>query len=172
MPNTRDTIGVKCLIDARCPIQDAKNSVVFSALQDKKVILQSYLNLEYFDAIKTPKNITPLFFAALSDAYETATLLLEKGTTVNVGPNDGFSPQQMAAHKGHTDAVHVLLSYTADIEKQSNDGNTPLWCASSNNHTAIVELLLQNKAAVNMPSSRGQTPLFIASAKHHTAVVE
>lgn len=165
---TGDTIGVKRLISARCQVQQAKTNVGFSALHacaygsfadTARVILEAYCNQGYLDALKTPENITPLFFAAQFGSYETAKLLLEKGATVNIGRNDGQSPLYKAAHKGHKAIVELMVKYNADFHKPADDGSSPLFIASQHGMLETVEYLISQGADVNKPMNGGVPPV-------------
>ena len=56
----------------------------------------------------------------------------------------------MAALKGHTETVKLLLENKADVNAcRTDDGATPLYIAAHKGHTETVKLLLENKADVN-----------------------
>jgi len=169
---TGDTVGVKRMIDAKCPIQEATTKVGFSALHacaygqfadTADVILKAHCNQQYLDAVKTPEQITPLFFAAQFGAYDTAKLLLEKGATVNKGRDDGQSPLYKASHKGHKAIVEMFAKYGADIHKPANDGSTPLFIAAQHGQCDVVEYLIGKKADMNTPMPSGLPPIAIAA---------
>jgi len=178
---TGDTVGVKRMIDAKCPIEEAKTRVGFSALHacaygsfadTAQVILKAHCNQQYLDALKTPEQITPLFFAAQFGAYETAKLLLEKGATVNIGRNDGQSPLYKAAHKGHKAIVEMMVQYNADVHKPADDGSSPLFIASQHGMLETVEYLISQKADINKPMNGGVPPIAIASQMGKKTTVE
>ena len=49
----------------------------------------------------------------------------------------------MAAQKGHSDTVSILLQANANPNIQSDEGVTPLYVAAQNGHSDTVSILLQ-----------------------------
>jgi ankyrin repeat protein len=69
--------------------------------------------------------------------------LKHDGIELNRATNNGASPLYVAAERGHTKVVRLLLSKSGiDINKARDGGFTALNVASSNNHFEVVRLLL------------------------------
>ena len=92
-----------------------------------------------------------------------------------------YTPLCIAAMKGRTDIVKLLLLSKAEIDMpvQVKDplmhdsvySITPLYAASEKGYTDIVKLLINANADVNTVSRFGYTPLHIASANNHPDIV-
>jgi len=177
---TGDTVGVNRLLSAKCDVKQAKTRVNFSALHacayggfadTASAILTAHCTQEYLDSMKTPENITPLFFAAQFGALDVCKLLLERGANVKLGRDDGQSPLYKAAHKGHKQIVELMMKYGADISVTPKDGSTPLFIASQHGHEPVVECLMHAKADPDKPMNGGATPLVVSSQNGHQGVV-
>jgi len=178
---TGDTVGVKRMIDAKCPIQEAKTKTGLNALHacaignyddTAGVILKAHCNQQYLDEVKMPEHITPLFSAAQNGAYDTAKLLLEKGATVNKTHVNGASPVFKASQKGHKAIVEMFAKYGADIHKPANDGLTPLCVAAQHGQCDVVEYLITQKADMNTPTPNGPPPIAMAAQAQYGDVVK
>lgn len=74
----------------------------------------------------------------------------------------------IAAQKGHTEVLKLLLEKDADgmlpINEVEYNGSTPLHVAAANGHEDVVKLLLENKADPKLSDHQnGRTPLCIAA---------
>lgn len=65
---------------------------------------------------------------------------------VNAKDDEGSTALKLAAMKGHTSVVRVLLEKGADPDLKNNYGHTPLMSATWSNHTEIMELLKRKGA--------------------------
>lgn len=81
-------------------------------------------------------------------------------------PNDK-SPLHIAAKKGHTDIIKILLkSGMMDINlKTSPEGETPLHYAIKKNNIDIAKILIDSGANINEPDIKGTTPLHLAASE-------
>ena len=59
------------------------------------------------------------------------------------------TPLLIAAYKGHTEIVKVLIAAGANIEAIDDEGYTPLEVAARNGHVEVVKLLLEKGAKVD-----------------------
>lgn len=97
---------------------------------------------------------TPLLSAlsALPFAHrETADALIAAGANVNCRRRDArfdYTPLTLAAKKGFSSTVQLLLNAGAEINATSAYGTTALINAAIGNHTDIVQMLLEAGASV------------------------
>jgi len=106
--------------------------------------------------------------------------LIEKGSDLNAGDNDGSTPLHKAAYSGETDCVALLLSHNANLSikvcfligsndnilitsRQDAKGATALHIAAYKNRLALAKLLIEQGADVNATDFDNVTPL------HHTS---
>ena len=82
-----------------------------------------------------------------------------------------FSELQLAAARGQTDMVAVMLDKGADINEMNRNGKTPLMMAAANGHTETVELLLKRHAAIDAKDIDGVTALMMAASSGETNTV-
>ncbi len=79
----------------------------------------------------------------------------------------------LAAMKGHTEVVRLLIERKANVDKAVYGGFTPLFIASDQGHFEIVRLLLQHGANSEHCSDEDKhTPLYRACSKGHLDVVK
>eukprot|EP01083_Nonionella_stella_P091559 256049_1 len=97
-----------------------------------------------------------------------------KGANPNLTKNDGCTPLWIAASRGSSQCIELLIKYGADLNQPDlSEGATPLYVACQNGRKASVELLLTANADVNQPrSGDGTTPLMIAANRGHVDVVD
>jgi ankyrin repeat protein len=83
---------------------------------------------------------------------------------LNIDSRDkkGYSPLMLAAYHGHSEAVKLLLSLSADIHSRDHHGNSILMAATFNGHIDIVEILLQHGADPDACNYKKQTALVFA----------
>lgn len=142
---------------------------------------------------RTPKDRTPLHFAAQKGNIQMARLLVEHGADVNAVDADRTTPLLEAAHGGpwkpdadenlitllidsgaqvdfHTaaaigraDLLREAAATQDDINALDGAGQSALYHAAHNNHLACVRVLLEAGADPDRLSEDGQTPLSAAS---------
>ena len=61
----------------------------------------------------------------------------------------------MAAAKGHSEAVGVLLQHGARVDAQDNQGCTALLCAATWGHLDVLQELLESHADVHLEEPVG-----------------
>ncbi len=88
---------------------------------------------------------------------------------VDRGYNDKV-PLYIAAGKGYTSAVQLLIDHGANINIQDHQNLTPLHNASFRS-SKIVKMLLDNRAHVNAKDRYDQTPLHWSTEKGHDEIV-
>jgi len=103
-----------------------------------------------------------------------AKALLEAGAK-NKSMTNGFSALYIAAGRGHTAVVRVLLGAGADANKALKNGLkngfTPLQVAVHGGHLAVVEALLEAGADAKVMRDDGSTALSIAMRGGKAAIV-
>lgn len=102
--------------------------------------------------------------------------LLELGADPHAEDNWGYTPVHLAARKGHTQIVTILLRAvfaTGRKLRSSYCGHTPLQLAAKHGHDAIVDLILStNHLDCNVRDFLGFTPLHSASLAGQFSIVE
>ena len=77
----------------------------------------------------------------------------------------------LAAVRGHTSTVVLLLMNGARVDTENKNGFTPLLAAAQNGHTEVCELLLKTgKASLRKTTPDGGNPLMVAAHRGHTEV--
>ncbi|MEW8508452.1 MAG: ankyrin repeat domain-containing protein [Candidatus Thiodiazotropha sp.] len=108
--------------------------------------------------------------AVLSGDTEAARSLIADGADVNqtVG-EDRKSLLYIAARKGHTEIVKLLLDKNADVDAEDELGTRPIWGSIANNKYAETLLLLKRGARVE--GNGKVSPLFLASGGGNIDIV-
>ena len=103
----------------------------------------------------------------------TGTLHCMQTRIIMPADNKGETLLHVAAYKGYTLFVQMLLLVQADPNKaRTDDGATPLFIATQNNHLPIIQLLLKARADVNKAKTDGTTPLFIAACYDNQSIIQ
>ena len=71
-------------------------------------------------------------------AYRSCSTLDFKRADVNAKTSYGWTALHLAAAKGHTEIVRLLISNKADVNAKTPDGWTALHWAAKNGHTEVV----------------------------------
>ena len=78
----------------------------------------------------------------------------------------------LAAGRGYSEVVELLLKHGADPDRRDRDGDTALKYAAWNDDVVVVEALIAGGADVNLASELNITPLRVAATSGNTTVVE
>ena len=115
--------------------------------------------------------LTPLAVAILSKNAEAARTLIELGASLEE-PAQGQRAIHMAAGRGMTDLVELMISKGEDMNLLSEDkfGVTPLQSAAFAGHLDTTKLLIAKGADPNIISKNGSTALLDAMKKKHREV--
>lgn len=129
--------------------------------------------------------------ASRSGHAKVLEVLLSRGADVDVDDRDFSSPRKaitLAAEKGSTESVAILLRYGADPSTRNTfpfrfslHGDSPsdyidnhksaLMYAAEGGHVGIVQLLLKAGAKPNAETVYGETALMFGAGNGHTEVV-
>lgn len=74
----------------------------------------------------------------------------------------GQTPLHLAAQKGYTKVMQILLNHGAKIDAQDRDGNTPLHDASLNGQAKAISFLLDRGVSVQVLNHLREDPLYLA----------
>lgn len=121
-------------------------TALYCAAQAGRHLIVEALSVSGADPeLKSTKGWTPLFIACLNNYIRVVRELLKCHVTPDV-PCDGKTPLYVAAEKGHTEIVQMLLAAKAFIEDTTSEGLTPLYAAVKNGHADTASVLLLNGA--------------------------
>jgi cytohesin len=98
-----------------------------------------------------------------------ATMLIERGASVNATNTLGQTALLCAAQEDRADVVGALLQAGADVNKADEDGFAPLSAAAS---ASIATMLIERGADVNAANRFGSTALLLAADAGRVGVVE
>ncbi|KAH0491236.1 hypothetical protein TgHK011_002674 [Trichoderma gracile] len=129
-----------------------------------KLLLDNYAEIE----AKTEAGLTPLSQAVLWARHDVVNLLLDHGADIETEQ----APLALAATKGYTRLVELLLRRGANIEWKDSDGRTPLALAALFGHSTVAEILLSKGAEIDSRDLEGRTPLTLAAMGGKESVVE
>ncbi|XP_034972872.1 ankyrin repeat domain-containing protein 24 [Zootoca vivipara] len=99
-----------------------------------------------------------------NDAERVASLLVRKSLVSTKLDSEGKSAFHLAATKGNTDCLEVMLAHGADAMTTDGSGYTALHLSAKHGHPQCVSKLLQASCPVDVADSHGRTAL------HHAAV--
>jgi ankyrin repeat protein len=156
-------------------------SQLLPLLQRGRERLESKFNdLTMYDIARSQLDTTRSYLEITSElGYESLVKLLLTNTDVNytctqtnvLSKHYSSYSIVMAAKKGHTTIVDLLLRHGANKDARNESGCSSLMLASSYGHLDTVDLLLDRKVKVNVQNSRLSTALIYASEKGHTEIV-
>ena len=134
----------------------------FTAIRNDDVNTVKNLIQRGFDPnTPDPKGQNALYLALREPSLKVAKLLIDT-PKIDLDAKNAVdeSPLMMAALKGHTELVQLLINKGADINKT---GWTPLHYAASFGHLQIMQMLLDAHAYLDAESPNGSTPLMMAA---------
>jgi len=104
--------------------------------------------------------------AAIDNDVAKVRALIEKGTSVDVKDNSGYTALHYGSRAGNTKIVEYLLDHGANPNAQTKSGKeTPLHRAAYQGHENIVTLLLKHGANPFLQNSDGETALHKAASR-------
>lgn len=90
---------------------------------------------------------SPLHYAAAGGAADIASVLIERGASLNARATAGLTPLMMAAREGQEQAVAVLLDAGADASLVNSEGLTALQLADRADKPRIVKAIKAHHSA-------------------------
>ncbi|KAL0965708.1 hypothetical protein UPYG_G00284700 [Umbra pygmaea] len=125
------------------------------------------------DAHEWSKNDERLLAAVEhGEVDKVTTLLTKKGTSAIKLDNEGKSALHVAASRGQTECLSVILAHGADISVIDASGFSALHLAAKNNHQECAKKLIQNKCVLDAVDSSGKTALHHAAASGSSVIVQ
>jgi ankyrin repeat protein len=117
---------------------------------------------------------SPLHLAAFFGAYDTAELLIKRGSDVNAFSRNNLvnMPIHAAAAAKRTAIVQLLLANGADPNVQQRGGWTPLLQAVDNYNIGMVKLLLDYGADPGIAQHQGKNAIQLAEEKQYEDIAE
>uniref|UniRef100_A0A4W3GDN1 Serine/threonine-protein phosphatase 6 regulatory ankyrin repeat subunit C-like n=1 Tax=Callorhinchus milii TaxID=7868 RepID=A0A4W3GDN1_CALMI len=91
---------------------------------------------------------------------------------INKQAKNGCSPLLVAAERGHTEIVKILLLHHSRVDVFDEHGKAGLHLAAENGHDHISDILLWHKAFVNAKTKLGLTPLHLGAQKGYNRLVK
>jgi ankyrin repeat protein len=98
--------------------------------------------------------------------------LLGKGADPNAQTSCGTRPLLIAAKRGNTEIIRILIENGAQVDGRDKNGLTPLMSAASAGRVGNVEVLIAAAANLNAKDNKGITALMWATVKGFADVVE
>ncbi|XP_067414419.1 serine/threonine-protein phosphatase 6 regulatory ankyrin repeat subunit B-like [Emydura macquarii macquarii] len=121
---------------------------------------------------------TPLHYCARVGNADALLEMLKHISTrrmqqsINKQAKNGWSPLLVAADRGHTAIVKILLQHHARVDVFDEHGKAALHLAAENGHDQIADVLLGHKAFVNAKTKLGLTPLHLSAQNGYNHLVK
>ncbi|XP_069020055.1 ankycorbin isoform X2 [Embiotoca jacksoni] len=106
------------------------------------------------------------------EVEKVASLLAKKGANAVKLDSEGKSALHVAAARGQTDCLSVILAHGADLSITDAAGFTPLHLAAKNNHVECFRKLIQSKCPIDAVDGSGKTALHHAAASGNIQIVQ
>uniref|UniRef100_A0A0X3P756 K Homology domain-containing protein n=1 Tax=Schistocephalus solidus TaxID=70667 RepID=A0A0X3P756_SCHSO len=134
-----------------------------------QLLVERKANIEH----RAKTGLTPLMEAASGNHVKVGKILLDHGADVNALPvlSSRDTALTIAADKGRTEFVKLLLERGAIVEARNKKGATSLWLACNGGHLEVVQSLIDAHADVNSQDNRKVSCLMAAFRKGHISVV-
>ncbi|KAG6931799.1 serine/threonine-protein phosphatase 6 regulatory ankyrin repeat subunit B-like [Chelydra serpentina] len=121
---------------------------------------------------------TPLHYCARVGNEDVLLEMLKHISTsrmqqsINKQAKNDWSPLLVAAERGHTAIVKILLQHHARVDVFDEHGKAALHLAAENGHDQIADVLLWHKAFVNAKTKLGLTPLHLGAQNGYNHLVK
>ena len=108
---------------------------------------------------------SPLISAVHHNNDKIVLALLHAKAPINqTAGTEGINALMMAAKRGHTKCLKILLQHGSLVNEQNEYGETALMMAAQKDHTKCLHLLLHHAADMNKKDNYGMTALMFAAA--------
>lgn len=119
------------------------------------------------------RTFTSLHHAAAEGSTERTFALLNTGSiNIDQGDVNGWTPLMLAAFRGHSRVVRILMNRGASVSVGSDSGFTALHSSAQEGHIAVSTLLVKAGVDLDAADFKGSTPLHVAVANGHWQVVQ
>ncbi|KAJ8338774.1 hypothetical protein SKAU_G00355600 [Synaphobranchus kaupii] len=106
------------------------------------------------------------------EAEKVTSLLAKKGASAAKLDGEGRSALHVAATRGQTECLAVILAHGVDASLMDGSGFRALHLAAKNNHQECAKKLIQSKCTIDALDSSGKTALHHAAACGSVLVVQ
>ncbi|XP_028456645.1 ankycorbin isoform X2 [Perca flavescens] len=106
------------------------------------------------------------------EVEKVASLLAKKGASAVKLDTEGKSALHVAAARGQTDCLSVILAHGADLSFTDAAGFNPLHLAAKNNHIECCKKLIQSKCPIDAVDSSGKAALHHAAASGNIQTIQ
>eukprot|EP00063_Salmo_salar_P018875 XP_013993710.1 PREDICTED: ankycorbin-like isoform X1 [Salmo salar] len=106
------------------------------------------------------------------EVEKVASLLTKKGASAFKLDSEGKSALHVAATRGQTECLAVMLAHGADTSVIDASGFSALHLATKNNHQECAKKLIQNKCVLDALDCSGKTALHYAAASGNIVIVQ
>ncbi|XP_037608153.1 ankycorbin isoform X2 [Sebastes umbrosus] len=106
------------------------------------------------------------------EVEKLASLLAKKGASAIKLDSEGKSALHVAAARGQTDCLSVILAHGADLSITDAAGFNPLHLAAKSNHIECCKKLIQSKCPIDAVDSSGKAALHHAAASGNIQIVQ
>lgn len=144
-------------------------AVLISQQFEKHRMLERLLDAGVSAGAATNDRSTLLHYAAYRNCIENAKVLIDRGTDVSAGNDQGLTPLHITKD---AEMTSLLLDSGARVDAQKDDGSTPLHSACFLGLTNNFELLLNSGANVDAQENAGLTPLYFACLNGHAEIAQ
>ncbi|KAJ6216580.1 hypothetical protein RDWZM_007737 [Blomia tropicalis] len=134
------------------------------------LLLDRNANIEH----RAKTGLTPLMEAASGGYVEVGRVLLDKGADVNAPPVPASRDTALtiAADKGHSAFVELLIKRGAMVDVKNKKGYSPLWLACNGGHYDVVQILANSKCDVDSTDNRKFSCMMAAFRRGHVKIVK
>lgn len=154
------------------------NELTFQLVRDQKwddvvKVLKEYDDLDV--NIRDNNNNYLITYAVLFNKIDIVSLLIHKGSKLDVTDNDGRSILFIAIKYGYNKILDLLLKFNKThigislVDIQDNNGNIPLHYAINSQNLYAINDLLESQSNINHADNNGYTSLHLAI---HTKNIE